>query len=546
MEVKKNLWFQFVIFLLSGLLIVGLVVASILFIESKGELKELKMEEARLTNLFEQSIEHEFFMVTTDLKLLASHHNLSTYLAHPTEPDRQALITEFLALSQHKRKYDQVRLLNNDGNEVIRINFNDGLPESVPQNQLQSKADRYYFQDSIKLAKGQIFFSPFDLNVEQGKIEQPIKPIIRIAVPLFDSNGDKKGILILNYLGQHLFNHIKSVVDVLDSRATVMLINMQGYFLKGRHSDEEWGFMYKDEQRSFASKFPQAWKNIKPIKGDMFENHKGLFTFTTVYPLRDHMVSSSGSVEPFGTSSSQIDPGNYSWKLVVYVPSNILTQNTLRLLNTMNPILLAIVFLVFVVAFFIAQARVRHELDDESIERMAHFDELTGLPNRTLLYGRLDQLIQQEEPSTSSFALLFIDLDGFKDVNDKYGHNTGDQVLKETAVRIQLNIRKIDTAARIGGDEFLVVLTGVSSPRDAASVAKKIIDSFNVPFQISEVCKPIVGASIGISVYPSDGKDADMLIKQADVAMYRAKNAGKNGFSCYSDSLPEAETTTTE
>ncbi|MBQ0785304.1 MAG: GGDEF domain-containing protein [Amphritea sp.] len=482
---------------------------------------------------------HEFLMVATDLKLLASHSHLPSYLDKPSESDRQALTSEFLALSKQKRKYDQVRLLNNSGMEVIRINFNDGLPERVPDEQLQSKSDRYYFLDSIKLEKGQVFFSPFDLNVEHGQIEQPVKPIIRIAIPLFDNNGEKKGILILNYLGQHLFKHIKNIVDVLDSRATVMLLNQKGYWLKGRQSEEEWGFMYKDKQRSFANEFPQAWKSIESKDRSQFKNSDGLFTFTTVYPMTDQMVSSDGSIEPFGASHSLMDQTKYSWKLVIYVPDGLLANNTLKLFSKLHPILLVILILLFIGAFYIAKARVRHELDDESIERMAHFDNLTGLPNRALLYERLDLLMQQEGANSSGFSLLFIDLDGFKAVNDRYGHNIGDRVLKETAARIKKHIRKMDTAARIGGDEFLVVLQGVTSPTDAAIVAKKIIASFNVPFQISEVCRPVIGASIGITTYPSEGQDTDELIKQADAAMYRAKKSGKNRFSFHSDQLEE-------
>jgi diguanylate cyclase (GGDEF)-like protein/PAS domain S-box-containing protein len=165
-------------------------------------------------------------------------------------------------------------------------------------------------------------------------------------------------------------------------------------------------------------------------------------------------------------------------------------------------------------------------------ERMAHMarhDHLTGLANTVLLTERLDQAVRLAHRNRTQAALLFIDLDRFKEVNDAHGHNLGDQVLREVARRLETCVRESDTICRRGGDEFVILLTAIECRRDAARVADKVCSA------ISEVCvidghAVRVSASIGISVYPGDGEDADTLVRRADVAMYQVKGGGQDGY----------------
>ncbi|MBF0319424.1 MAG: diguanylate cyclase [Nitrospirae bacterium] len=168
------------------------------------------------------------------------------------------------------------------------------------------------------------------------------------------------------------------------------------------------------------------------------------------------------------------------------------------------------------------------------LKELAHYDSLTGLPNRTLFYDRLEQSMKQAKRNNKDIALLMIDLDGFKCINDRMGHDTGDLVLKEIAQRLRSHIRDSDTAARLGGDEFVVILTNLSEAGDAETVALKIIVSIGKPFQF-KVPYCAIGASIGISFYPSDGYDAETLLKKADAAMYRVKEGGKNNYRLFND-----------
>lgn len=169
----------------------------------------------------------------------------------------------------------------------------------------------------------------------------------------------------------------------------------------------------------------------------------------------------------------------------------------------------------------------------EQVWRQANYDALTGIPNRNLFHDRLDQAVSQANRSMGQVALLFMDLDGFKEVNDKLGHDAGDLLLKEAAQRLLRCIRESDTVARIGGDEFTVILPHVNEAVEAEAVAAKVLDRLREPFLLQGQ-DVFVSASIGIAVYPGDADSSAVLIKHADAAMYRAKDSGKNTVRSYS------------
>jgi diguanylate cyclase (GGDEF)-like protein/PAS domain S-box-containing protein len=167
-----------------------------------------------------------------------------------------------------------------------------------------------------------------------------------------------------------------------------------------------------------------------------------------------------------------------------------------------------------------------HKLLAENIERIAHHDGLTGLPNRLLFNDRLTQLLRLAKRNSRQFALLNLDLDKFKPVNDSFGHAVGDELLKAVATRIRQKVRESDTVARVGGDEFLVILPEVATREAAQTVAQKIIAAIAAPFELGSQHPAVqIGVSIGVAIYPTDGSDAEGLMKSADDAMYRAKLA---------------------
>ncbi|MCE1225700.1 MAG: EAL domain-containing protein [Geobacteraceae bacterium] len=170
---------------------------------------------------------------------------------------------------------------------------------------------------------------------------------------------------------------------------------------------------------------------------------------------------------------------------------------------------------------------------EKEILQLAHYDTLTGLPNRSLLHDRLSQAISLSSRNGSSLAVLFLDLDRFKHVNDAFGHQIGDLLLQEVSRRLNSCVRATDTVARIGGDEFVLILNSLVKCSQAGSVASKIVNAMSHPFQLGGH-ELYSGVSIGVALFPSDGTDVDTLLKHADIAMYQAKECGRGTFKFFS------------
>ncbi len=170
------------------------------------------------------------------------------------------------------------------------------------------------------------------------------------------------------------------------------------------------------------------------------------------------------------------------------------------------------------------------------LDQLAHYDTLTGLPNRALLHDRMRQAMARADRGQTLLAVMFLDLDRFKEINDSLGHAVGDEVLKETARRVQSCLRSTDTVARLGGDEFTVLLEDVHQADEVAAVARKIIGAFAEQAEVAGQ-ELHLSTSIGITVYPLDDHDADTLLKNADIAMYQAKQEGRNNFQFFATEM---------
>ncbi|HWH84301.1 MAG TPA: EAL domain-containing protein [Burkholderiaceae bacterium] len=184
----------------------------------------------------------------------------------------------------------------------------------------------------------------------------------------------------------------------------------------------------------------------------------------------------------------------------------------------------------------IAGIAIERRRAEERIGHMAHHDELTGLPNRALLTDRMTLALAQARRSDHAVALLFVDLDGFKFVNDSFGHATGDALLIAAAARLSAAVRGGDTVARLGGDEFVVMLPDLERAEDAVKVVQKILSALALPLLV-DTRRLTVSASIGVAACRGEGTSGETLLKHADVAMYRAKELGGNGYRCYTDDM---------
>ncbi|WP_200382248.1 EAL domain-containing protein [Thiococcus pfennigii] len=176
---------------------------------------------------------------------------------------------------------------------------------------------------------------------------------------------------------------------------------------------------------------------------------------------------------------------------------------------------------------------------ERQLQRLAHQDPLTGLPNRLVFDDRLSQAILQSRRSGRKVAVLFVDLDRFKEINDTHGHAAGDEILKQVSARLTGHLRSGDTLSRFGGDEFTLLIANLGASRDAAIVAEKLLHTLGQPYQIGGQTIPLT-ISVGISLAPDDGHDVDELLTKADTAMYLAKRSGRDGYRFYTTGMTES------
>jgi diguanylate cyclase (GGDEF)-like protein len=526
-EKKDFLRYFFVIFFCIGTILLG-TIGFLYNLESKDYLKRVEIEEE--VNLKQQIrlIKSNFESIVSDLRFLSKENELIRMIDYNETKYRSWISNEYLELIKKKSFYDQIRYLDEKGMELVRVNYKNGKPVVVKNDKLQFKGDRYYFKDTFALGQNKIYVSPLDLNVEKGEIEKPLKPMIRFGIPVSDKFNKKRGVIIINYLGSKLIDTIKEISQL--SLGDIMFINSDGYWLHSPKKEDLWGFMIKERyDRKFQLKFPEEWNHITKSDFSQIYNDKGLFTSATIYPLNESFKSSTGSTLPYGDSVEKLKSSQYYWKLVSHVSNKNLRLGT-RGLFVKLLILAGFLFIIGAVpAWIIAKSIVRRKLFQLELHHSANYDKLTDLPNRSLFHERLGQAVQQSSRYNRKFALMFIDLDGFKSVNDNLGHDVGDQVLIQTAERLLQCIRNSDTVARIGGDEFVIILNSISENKNIESIAKKIISSLSKPFNTIN-SEASIGSSIGISTYPEDGEDVETLLKKADEAMYMVKNSGKNSY----------------
>ncbi|HEY6844353.1 MAG TPA: EAL domain-containing protein [Thermoanaerobaculia bacterium] len=188
------------------------------------------------------------------------------------------------------------------------------------------------------------------------------------------------------------------------------------------------------------------------------------------------------------------------------------------------------------IACLLEDEREASELATIEMEHLAYHDALTGLPNRPLFMDRLIVALAQAARANQKLAVFFLDLDRFKDINDSLGHSVGDGLLKAVAERVRRCVREGDTVARFGGDEFTLLIPRIEQIEDAAKIAQKILETLKIPFSISDH-ELFVTTSIGISIYPGDGSDPETLVRNADTAMYRAKDQGRDNYQLYAPAM---------
>ncbi|MEE9303060.1 MAG: PAS domain S-box protein [Thiotrichaceae bacterium] len=355
---------------------------------------ELKAKERFKIEHLEGVTANDIKTAISDLVFLSSHPEVHIALEQGNPDAFQRLSNVFLSFSKTSTLYDQIRLFDTTGFERIRINFNNGLPYIVADDELQNKGKRYYFLDTYNLEPGHVYVSPMDLNIENGQIEQPLKPMIRLGTPVTNYAGDKKGIVLLNYFASAIIQHLD--FESGETIGSTMLLNSEGYWLKSSNPEEEWGFMYEDRKNSTLSQHDnQAWQKIISSETGQFQNKRGIYTYVTVLPLHSRMLSSDGSGKAFEPSSEKNSSKEYYWKIVSFIPASRLANNVRATILQWFPFYGIVVLFLAFISYRLSMAITYRLQAQEQLQR-AHDELDIRVEERTIELAKVNEALQAD------------------------------------------------------------------------------------------------------------------------------------------------------
>lgn len=555
---------------------------------------------------------------------------------------KRILQEAFLHFSQSQRVYDQVRFLDATGREVVRINLDQGKAWVVAQEKLQPKIERYYFSAGLAMEAGQVYVSPFDLNIEHGQVEMPFKPTLRFVSPVMSPGDGKAGVVVLNFLGDRLLDRLRRASTA--GQNEMYLVNQKGWWLVGPAPEQEWGHVVSERTVfSMAATYQQAWRDIAPEDNGQVVTPHGLFTYQTVAIL-EKTKARGVSAHP-----ALIDD---HWWIISRVSPEVLS---LPWLAAMCWICAGVLALLAGVVWLWAAARVRralaeseslgsrrrlefitntaqdaitlvdsqdkvqfwnlaaerlfgyrqeeamgqdlhqllappeqhgaiarglevfghtgqgpifegrrevlaqrkdgshfpaevsasafsldgqwyaagsvrditeHKQNEEALKRLANTDGLTGVLNRRRFMELARQEVARSQRYGGALALIMLDVDHFKVVNDSFGHEVGDEVLVSLAQVCRKVLRQVDLFGRVGGEEFMALLP--ETDQEAAALVAERLREALAGHQVSDSQPQVrVTISLGVARLSPEMRLND-LMKAADDAMYRAKQKGRH------------------
>lgn len=521
----------------SGLLC--LIFLSSLYQEEQARVRQnLEVAESLRLSVGARSLTSDIDRIVSDVRLIATLPSLADALEHNDAPSAARLTEDLVVISASRRVYDQLRWIDESGVERVRIDFVQNQPFVVPEERLQNKAQREYFTATMALEPGRIYVSPLDLNIEQGRVETPFKPVIRLATPVHDKAGRPRGIVIANYFGSYLLDKFVAVTEASEASVRVNLLNQDGYWLRAPQPADEWGFMFGRKEH-FGTRYPAAWRRIAEADSGQFEDDDGLWSFVTVRPMRSAMMA--WMVEP-----ALVADDRYAWKVVSRIPSESLMRAANRSMGGWILISMLFVGALFIGCVVLAQAHRRRDvmaenlrtlnrrleekvrLRTEELRQQAIRDPLTGLFNRRYLDETLPREIHRAQREQVPLALAMLDLDHFKNFNDQWGHEAGDAVLLGVAEALLDGLRASDIACRYGGEEMLVVMPGADADEAVRRISTIAAGVRCMGARIMGRELPPVTFSAGVATLPEHGDNMELLIRAADRALYMAKETGRD------------------
>ena len=472
-------------------------------------------------------------------------------------------------------EYFQMRLIAaaDHGAERVRVDRSEEGLLRVFEEDLQEKGHYPYVMETLRLPAGAVYVSRASINHEMGAHAGRHSPSLQVATPVYDAQQQALGLIVVNIDLARLF---KQLAADLPDTLSLYLSNSQGDFLI--HPDPKQAFAFDRGQRALVQ---DAFPDTRKLIGDHVEDGpQQLVTLQATDTPEQALVAAFvrqplvglhndegfviGLGQPLRSVLADADQlGRTSLRIVLAFSALAIVLAALlahRLSKPLHQLLRALrefgqgthdaplplpvtrrdEFGTLARAMEEMQSQIRGQfasldLKQQELDRLASHDALTGLPNRRLFMDRLSQALARARRNQGQLALLFIDLDNFKDINDTLGHAAGDDVLKMMGARMSALVREVDTVARLGGDEFIILLDGADDHAEITQIAQRMVEALIQPVTYAGHLLSC-GGSIGISCFPADASDMTALIAAADQAMYCAKQSGRNQL-CFASTL---------
>jgi diguanylate cyclase (GGDEF)-like protein len=524
------------------------------------------------TQMFSRRVSAIFARIAGDTRMLAQW-DLSRQVTAAAVPSRQmqdALADAFARLLDNNPRYLQVRLIGarDHGLELVRVDRTRAGTVRVEGDLLQEKAHFPYVFETLKLHRGGVFMSQIGLDHESGSHAAFNQPMLDVACPVYAGGSQPVGVLVVGVDVSRVFGDLQADIP---SYLHLLLANEWGDFLI--HPDASQAFAFEQGRRArIQDAFPQVEPLLKGgeaptlAQGPLTEGRNevqvlGAFMRLSLVPDEVDDDVLLGIAEPLPAIvhatrdltrnvASLVIGLSVAAILLALLAARVVTRPLKQMTRQVQrfsrerligplPTRRRDEIGELARGFAHMQERVLDAMSElqasrERLADRARRDPLTGLHNRAGFAERLEHAIATARRGDHAVGLLFIDLDRFKQVNDRHGHAVGDLVLQGTAQRLAGSVRESDTVGRLGGDEFVVLLEGIAGEHDAVHVAQTLVQRFQEPVMAGELALE-VRISIGISLFPRDGDDVKSLLERADQAMYLSKSGAGNRYSVFGD-----------
>ncbi len=510
---SRPFWHTFLMIFLPIFLILIFSASGIYYYESNVMYKLYKERKTRRLEIDRINLCNQLMEVSLDLAFLCKSHHLEDLINNKDER-KIFLAREFMNISDTMKAYDQIRYIDKTGKEQVRVDFKNEKAAIVPENKLQNKSSRYYIRDTIRLGKDQVYVSPLDLNVEHGQVEVPYKPVLRIGRPVYDRNGKKAGIILINYLA-------KVMLDTINFKTT-QLINEDGYWLEGGTKRQNWAFMFPNRQdESFSRYYPEIWKKICTSNSGQFFHKGGLITFSTIYPLEvTTRIINEGipASRLYSKTPNWTGKGRY-WKIISYLknPGHLVGTDKFfnRLLLFSIILTIVFVFIAFTGSRLICRNRLTEASRKESEERLKLALESSdavlwrwNLDTDTMAFdnnwARILGYPHEETPHKLTEWRQYIHPDDFALIVGNFKKNMEDndglveaecRVYKKSAGLAWFLIRgKLISKTKSGEPEWMIgVLLDVTTRKDKElrlQILEEAVKAAPVGFSIADMCQP--------------------------------------------------------